>query len=60
VSCVAGEAAAVEAKDVSIAMERYLMDSDLVKSHGIAARRTVLKSDWMTVSREFIQRLRVL
>jgi glycosyltransferase involved in cell wall biosynthesis len=59
-SPVAGEACAVEAKDVSIAMEKYLMDSNLVKSHGVAARRTVLKSDWLTVSREFIQRLRVL
>lgn len=60
ISPVAGEAAAVMWQDVVIALERYVMDSELVERHGLAARERILKSTWDSVSVDFLNHLREL
>jgi glycosyltransferase involved in cell wall biosynthesis len=54
-----GEAHVVNVDDFSVAMEKYVMDSELVKKHGAAAREKVLQYTWENVTadlRKFIVR----
>ena len=57
-SAVSGEARGVDSSDVCTALERYFLDAELVKTHGLAARSTVAPYTWNTVCAEFIRRLR--
>jgi glycosyltransferase involved in cell wall biosynthesis len=45
-----GEAFAVDVDDFSRAMETYVMDSELVRKHGVAAREKVLGYSWEKVT----------
>lgn len=54
-----GEAHVVNVDDFSVAMEKYVMDGELVKKHGAAAREKVLQYSWENVTadlRKFIVR----
>jgi glycosyltransferase involved in cell wall biosynthesis len=45
-SIIGGKSEIVDATDLAIAAEEYLLDSDLREAHGRAARETVLKYNW--------------
>lgn len=45
-SGIGGEAEIVAAEDLCLAIEEYLLDSELRAKHGAAARATVLKYSW--------------
>jgi len=43
---IGGIAELVDPKDVCLAMEEYMMDSELRAQHGAAARKTILEYEW--------------
>jgi len=43
---IGGIAELVDPKDVCLAMEEYIMDSELRAQHGAAARKTILEYEW--------------
>ena len=43
---IGGISELVDPKDVCLAMEEYMMDSELRAKHGAAARKTVLEYEW--------------
>jgi len=45
-SSVGGMAELVDAHDLMLAAEEYVMDSDMRASHGVKARETVLQYSW--------------
>jgi glycosyltransferase involved in cell wall biosynthesis len=52
-----GEAHVVEPHEVSVAMESYLMDSELLAKHGKAAREKVLTYTWENCMKQLTRRL---
>jgi glycosyltransferase involved in cell wall biosynthesis len=59
-SGVGGEVELVAASDLCLAIEEYLLDSDLRARHGAAARETVLKYSWAEEVEGLVQVLRRL
>ena len=47
---IGGEAGLVDPSEFSAAMEKYVMDSELIKKHGAAARETVRGYTWEKVT----------
>jgi glycosyltransferase involved in cell wall biosynthesis len=45
-SGIGGQIEVIDPIDLAIAAEKYLLDSDLRKAHGVAARNTVLSYKW--------------
>ena len=54
ISEVPGEARAVDAHDVFLALEKYLLMPSLIEEHGRAARETVIELTWEKAASEFI------
>ena len=57
-SPVGGEAWAMDPHDLCMGMEEYVLDSEKLKAHGLAARNTVLGYTWERAAEPLIRRLR--
>ena len=57
-SPVGGEAHSVDAHDLCMGMEEYLLDSDKLRAHGEAARKTVLTYTWERAVEPLVRRLK--
>jgi glycosyltransferase involved in cell wall biosynthesis len=57
-SPVGGEALAMDPHDLCIGMEEYILDSQKLKAHGLAAQAAVLGYTWERASEPLIRRLR--
>ena len=57
-SPVGGEAWAMDPHDLCLGMEDYVLDSEKLKAHGVAARNTVLGYTWERAAEPLIRRLR--
>ena len=55
---ITGEAQVVDVKDVADAMEQYVFDEELRKTHGARGKETVSKYTWEKVCATLIKRLR--
>ena len=57
-SPVGGEAWAMDPHDLCLGMEDYVLDSEKLKAHGVAARAAVLGYTWERAAEPLIRRLR--
>lgn len=57
-SPVGGEANAVDPHDLCIGMEEYLLDTEKLKAHGEAARKTVATYTWARAVEPLVRRLK--
>jgi hypothetical protein len=57
-SPVGGEVFAVDPHDLCMGMEEYVMNSEKLKAHGEAARKTVLGYTWERAVEPLVRRLR--
>jgi glycosyltransferase involved in cell wall biosynthesis len=55
---VGGEAATCDPHDVCLAMEEYVLNSDILKQHGEAAREKVLTYTWDRACKTLVKRLK--
>jgi glycosyltransferase involved in cell wall biosynthesis len=60
ISEVPGEARAVDANDVFLALEKYLLMPSLIEEHGRAAREAVVGLTWEKAAAEFFSYLKGL
>lgn len=60
ISSSPGEARAVEAHDVFLALEKYLLMPSLIEEHGRASRETVVGLTWEKAASEFLNYLKGL
>jgi hypothetical protein len=57
-SPVGGEAWAMDPHDLCLGMEDYVLDSEKLKAHALAARSTVLGYTWEKAAEPLVRRLK--